>query len=173
PVISSPPSVPGAHPATFRHTDAASRHVPSAVPSRSHAASPSRHVTATFPSAPATPPTRHVARHSSAAGAPAAARTRSAVRRSACLSRAGVVIVSISEETDACRRRPRGRRCPNPAPPPRKEFVLAPGGQVFWLGDRPHPAPSRPAAVAVTGIVPPYSCGAARALHPLPYSAWG
>src|SRR5262249_54722964 len=47
---------------------------------------------------------------------------------------------------------------------------LASSGPVFWLGDHPRPVPSRPAsgAVATTGVVPPHSCGAAGASHPLP-----
>src|SRR5262249_13663399 len=59
----------------------------------------------------------------------------------------------------------------NPAPSPRKVCLLAPSGQVFWLGDPPPPVPSRLAAVVVTGLAPPHSCGAARASHPLPWLA--
>src|SRR5262249_5667482 len=57
-----------------------------------------------------------------------------------------------------------------PAPSPRKAMSLAPSGRVFWLGDHPPPVPSRPVAVAATGLVPPHSCGAAGDSHPLPAS---
>src|SRR5262249_13850974 len=57
-----------------------------------------------------------------------------------------------------------------PSPFPAEGDVAGPSGRVFWLGDHPPPVPSRPVAVAATGLVPPHSCGAAGDSHPLPAS---
>src|SRR5262249_38931986 len=89
--------------------------------------------------------------------------------------RVRVVFVSPpgGEPTDAHTVRTRVRPARPPARFPAEGILLAPGRQVFWLGDRPPPAPSRRTAVVATGFVPPHSCGAARESHPLPLPAWG
>ena len=54
---------------------------------------------------------------------------------------------SVRRRTSLPARRDEGggeAHAPHPAPSPRKDLLLASAGQVFWLGDHPHPVPSRP-----------------------------
>ena len=165
------PSAPGGHPGAFRQNAARMRQTPSAVPSPSQDGSPSRHETLTLPRLPGTPSMRHAPRHSSAALPPAAGRATAPSSSMVTMYRVGFAIVSLpTEETDTrTRRARRARLLPEfQLPPLGRCFLLAPGPEVFWLGDHPPPVPSRRVAVVATGFVPPHSCGAARASHPLP-----
>src|SRR5262245_20400890 len=77
-------------------------------------------------------------------------------RRRRC--RVGVVNVSPpSEETDTRTRRPHRVRHPlvTQLLPRGRCSLLAPGGQVFWLGDQPPPVPSRPCGSGRDRVRPP------------------
>src|SRR5437762_5675624 len=148
--------VPGAQ---CTQSDAAKVHAPSLAASVSQLESPSRQMVVV---------TRHSTRQS-----PSAAAKRAATSMTKAVYTRAEPSRVVADLPPACRKdgEERGRatraRDPSPFPAEGQSAGVRRAGFLARGSSSPGPFPPR-RAVVVTGVVPPYSCGAAGALHPLP-----